>query len=39
MATNNKQENFFSPVTGMVMPRYAGIATFMRLPFLEFDRW
>jgi len=24
----------FSPVTGTVLPRYAGIATFMRLPYL-----
>ncbi len=27
----------FLPITGTVMPRYAGIATFMRLPYLQFD--
>lgn len=27
----------FLPVTGTVMPRYAGIATFMRLPYVTFD--
>lgn len=27
----------FSPVTGTVLPRYAGIATFMRLPYLALD--
>ena len=29
--------DFFLPVTGTVMPRYAGIATFMRLPHLQPD--
>ena len=28
---------FFTPVTGTVMPRFAGIATFMRLPYLALD--
>jgi guanidinopropionase len=28
---------FFMPVTGTVMPRFAGIATFMRLPYLALD--
>jgi guanidinopropionase len=28
---------FFLPVTGTVMPRFAGIATFMRLPYLALD--
>ncbi len=30
-------ENKFLPVTGTVLPRFAGIATFMRLPYLEMD--
>ncbi|CAN5440567.1 agmatinase [soil metagenome] len=29
--------NPFLPITGTVMPRYAGIATFMRLPYLQPD--
>jgi guanidinopropionase len=29
--------NFFMPVTGTVSPRFAGIATFMRLPYLALD--
>ncbi len=29
--------NFFSPITGSVMPRFAGLATLMRLPYLDFD--
>lgn len=27
----------FLPITGTVMPRFAGIATFMRLPYIDFD--
>lgn len=30
-------ESRFLPVTGTVLPRYAGIATFMRLPYLELE--
>ena len=30
-------EKKFLPVTGTVLPRFAGIATFMRLPYLEMD--
>lgn len=30
-------KKFFLPVTGTVMPRFAGIATFMRLPYLSLD--
>ena len=30
-------ESHFLPVTGTVLPRYAGIATFMRLPYLELE--
>jgi len=26
---------FFKPITGSVMPRYAGMATLMRLPFVQ----
>lgn len=29
--------DFFMPVTGTVLPRFAGIATFMRLPYLSLD--
>ena len=29
--------NYFLPVTGTVLPRFAGIATFMRLPHLALD--
>ena len=29
--------NFFSPITGSAMPRFAGLATLMRLPYLDFD--
>lgn len=29
------QKNTFAPATGTVVPRYAGIATLMRLPYLE----
>jgi len=28
---------FFQPVSGMVLPRFAGVPTFMRLPHIEFD--
>jgi len=31
------ESQFFQPVTGTVMPRFAGIATFMRLPFVAPD--
>ena len=30
-------KNRFSPLTGTVLPRYAGLATFMRLPYLGID--
>ena len=30
-------KKIFLPVTGTVMPRFAGIATFMRLPYLSLD--
>lgn len=29
--------DYFMPVTGTVLPRFAGIATFMRLPYLALD--
>lgn len=29
--------NFFTPITGSVMPRFAGLATLMRLPYIDFD--
>ena len=28
---------FFKPITGSVMPRFAGLATLMRLPYVELD--
>jgi guanidinopropionase len=31
------QDGFFKPVSGMQMPRFAGIATFMRLPHVPLD--
>jgi guanidinopropionase len=37
MSQSNTKNKLFAPITGTVMPRFAGIATFMRLPFLEFD--
>ncbi|MCB2136963.1 MAG: agmatinase [Rhodobacteraceae bacterium] len=30
-------DTFFHPISGMQMPRFAGIATFMRLPHVPFD--
>ena len=29
--------SFFTPITGSVMPRFAGLATLMRLPYVGFD--
>ncbi len=31
------KESRFQPITGTVLPRYAGLATFMRLPYLDLD--
>ena len=31
--TEQRSEEKFTPITGTVMPRYAGLATFMRLPY------
>jgi guanidinopropionase len=30
-------DRFFLPVSGLVMPRFAGLATLMRLPFVDFN--
>ena len=30
-------KSLFKPVSGTILPRYAGIATFMRLPFIPLD--
>ena len=30
-------DNFFTPVSGLELPRYAGVAAFMRLPHVPFD--
>lgn len=30
-------DDFFTPVSGMDLPRFAGVPTFMRLPHVEFD--
>ncbi|MEM6375807.1 MAG: arginase family protein, partial [Pseudomonadota bacterium] len=34
-------ESFFTPVSGMELPRFAGVPTFMRLPYVppSHDRW
>ena len=32
-----KQDPFFQPVSGIELPRFAGVPTFMRLPHLELD--
>ena len=29
--------DFFKPVSGFDLPRFAGIPTFMRLPYVPFD--
>ena len=31
------KDTFFEPVSGAELPRFAGVPTFMRLPFMEFD--
>ena len=31
------KDDFFHPISGMEMPRFAGVPTFMRLPNMEFD--
>ncbi len=28
---------FFTPVSGFDLPRFAGVATFMRLPYVDFE--
>jgi len=33
----NTDKSFFQPVSGMELPRFAGIPTFMRLPAVDFD--
>ncbi len=30
-------DDFFTPVSGLELPRYAGVPTFMRLPYVPFD--
>ena len=30
-------DNFFEPISGAELPRFAGVPTFMRLPYMEFD--
>ncbi len=35
--TNNVNDFSFKPVSGMVLPRFAGIASFMRLPHVGLD--
>ena len=30
-------DDFFKPVSGFELPRFAGVATFMRLPYVPFD--
>lgn len=31
------KDNFFEPVSGTVLPRFAGVPSFMRLPVMDFD--
>lgn len=31
------RDKFFLPVSGLAMPRFAGLATMMRLPFVDFE--
>ncbi|UWQ05837.1 agmatinase [Aliiroseovarius crassostreae] len=35
--TNQKTDDFFKPVSGFDLPRFAGIPTFMRLPHVDLD--
>ncbi len=30
-------DDFFTPISGFVLPRFAGVPTFMRLPHVDFD--
>jgi guanidinopropionase len=30
-------DSFFHPVSGFDLPRFAGVPTFMRLPYVDFD--
>ena len=34
-----RDHRFFKPVSSMVLPRFAGIPTFMRLPYVEEAEW
>ncbi len=36
LVANSMTENKFTPITGTIMPRYSGLATFMRLPYFPF---
>ena len=35
---NRENEKFNQPISGMVTPRFGGIATFMRLPHVPLDK-
>jgi len=35
--TRPMKPDLFAPITGSVLPRFAGLATLMRLPYLDFD--
>ena len=35
--TKGRDDGFFQPVSGFDLPRFAGVPTFMRLPFVPFD--
>lgn len=35
--TDNNKDDFFTPVSGFDLPRFAGVPTFMRLPHVDLD--
>ncbi len=37
MQMSNTSDDFFTPISGMELPRFAGIPTFMRLPSVSID--
>ncbi len=37
MSDSTSQNGFFQPVSGMDLPRFAGVPSFMRLPIVELD--
>ena len=37
MSDSTSQNGFFQPVSGMDLPRFAGVPSFMRLPVMDLD--